>query len=270
MKMVLYTCPRCGYETQHKQNFRTHLNRKTLCPSTLSDTTKEDMITLLDEGHFKQEVYSCELCSMTFKTPQTKYSHKLRCRQKQSGGLPEDLQMRIEKLEHNIETMATMHNMNITNIANQNIVVLNNFGNETYDHISDDFLRDCLGNRFDGVKALIERIHFSEQATKNKNVRMKSIKHNQMEVANDQKWVVKDANETTDAMIRKSGTLLKQYYSRTEFPIDITEVDVDDLDVRIQMFLASFLKRSEQYYDLRRSIVNIIIEHSDEYKKKAS
>lgn len=33
--MVLYTCFRCGYETKHKCNFITHVNRKNICPPHL-------------------------------------------------------------------------------------------------------------------------------------------------------------------------------------------------------------------------------------------
>ena len=35
--MVKYICERCGYSTQYKGNFRSHLNRKTLCPPICSN-----------------------------------------------------------------------------------------------------------------------------------------------------------------------------------------------------------------------------------------
>ncbi len=35
--MVKYSCIRCGYETEQKSNFKTHLNRKNLCKSKLND-----------------------------------------------------------------------------------------------------------------------------------------------------------------------------------------------------------------------------------------
>ena len=33
--MVLYSCFRCGYETKHKCNFITHINRKNICSPKL-------------------------------------------------------------------------------------------------------------------------------------------------------------------------------------------------------------------------------------------
>ena len=35
--MVNYQCFRCGYETKHKANFITHLNRKNTCNPILDD-----------------------------------------------------------------------------------------------------------------------------------------------------------------------------------------------------------------------------------------
>lgn len=35
--MILYKCPRCGYATNRKSNITNHLNRKNLCPPTLSN-----------------------------------------------------------------------------------------------------------------------------------------------------------------------------------------------------------------------------------------
>ena len=35
--MVKYNCARCGYSTKYKGNFRSHLNRKTICPPIVSN-----------------------------------------------------------------------------------------------------------------------------------------------------------------------------------------------------------------------------------------
>jgi hypothetical protein len=41
--MVNYKCFRCGYETKHKANFITHLNRKNICSPTLDDVCIEEI-----------------------------------------------------------------------------------------------------------------------------------------------------------------------------------------------------------------------------------
>ena len=35
--MVVYTCKRCGYNTQHKSSFKNHLNRKNICAPLLDN-----------------------------------------------------------------------------------------------------------------------------------------------------------------------------------------------------------------------------------------
>ena len=41
--MVNYKCFRCGYETKHKANFITHLNRKNTCNPILDDICVEEI-----------------------------------------------------------------------------------------------------------------------------------------------------------------------------------------------------------------------------------
>ena len=39
--MADYKCMRCGFTTNHKNNFRKHLNRKFVCKPLLNDVTLE-------------------------------------------------------------------------------------------------------------------------------------------------------------------------------------------------------------------------------------
>lgn len=283
-KMVLYTCPRCNYETSYKQNIKAHVNRKNLCPPNFLDISRDELLNFIEESRVtscpSKKTYKCEICNACFESKQAKYSHKQRCIVKNTSQeamsttdvkvLHEQILKKIEDTLLRSEPRQNIGTQNNINTQNNTIIVLNNFGDESYHHITDEFLQKCLENRYEGVKELIAKIHFSDEAKENRNIRMKSLKHNQVEVANDQTWVVRDTSETTDAMIRKGSSLLKQYYTRGDHPRDITELDVEDLDMRLEMFLATILKNSEQYYNLRRSIVNLIIEQSEEYKQKTS
>jgi hypothetical protein len=44
MKVILFTCIRCGYETPKKGNIRHHFNRKKICPSSLNNIELTDEI----------------------------------------------------------------------------------------------------------------------------------------------------------------------------------------------------------------------------------
>jgi uncharacterized C2H2 Zn-finger protein len=79
--MVTYDCPRCGYETNYKSNYRTHLLRINKCTSILLDVSIESLIKdiniVKDLNSFK-----CDYCEKLFKSAQLKYQHKQRCKHK--------------------------------------------------------------------------------------------------------------------------------------------------------------------------------------------
>lgn len=280
-----FSCPRCGYCASTKQHMRQHVNRKNICEAVFDELSHEQLLDYFDTVVMAKPTerwYHCDVCSKRYATPQAKYSHKMRCierqkKQKSAKLTLEQMQKTIEDLKAELKAKDVIqrhhhhhHQNNSIYIGQQNnIVVLNNFGNETYSHITDEFLKQCLQQHMQGIKALIEKIHFSPEALENKNVRMKSLKHNQVEVANERTWIVRDANETTDAMIKKGSSLLKDYYSRELAPLLSTlysdDCDVQQLDMKLEMFLATILHRNEQYYDLRRSVLNLIIHYSEQY-----
>ena len=41
--MVLYTCLRCGYNTTHRTNMKSHLNRKKICPPYIDNVEIEEI-----------------------------------------------------------------------------------------------------------------------------------------------------------------------------------------------------------------------------------
>jgi len=118
-------------------------------------------------------------------------------------------------------------------------------------------------NNISGVHSLIEKIHFSEEAPENKNVRLKSKKNNLVEISNNAKWVVKDANDAMETMINKGCRILNGYYYN---PISgLLEQDINELDTRIQNFLSSIMdKNNKHYFTLRRRILALLIEHNDQ------
>jgi hypothetical protein len=80
--MVQYECPRCGYATKLYSDFRSHLERKTLCEPNKLDLSVEEMLEFYDDLLQKKtepKKYTCEHCNKEFKTRQSKYKHKQRC-----------------------------------------------------------------------------------------------------------------------------------------------------------------------------------------------
>ncbi len=266
-----FACKRCGHEFNTKYHLRRHLERQNVCKVVHENIPVSVLLIELEEPD-TSKTHACKKCGKTYTTSNNMYRHQSKCNavQRKEQELKEeimDLKRQVatmqEMLPNNLASTSSMIiNNNTYNIGQQNInITLNNFGNETYEHISDDFLRRCINNEVNGVKSLIEKIHFSEEAPANKNIRLKSLKRNLVEVTDNQKWSVKDADDAMETMISKGGRLLHRYYHNS----DIYQREIDELENRIQTFLLTIVdKNSKQYYALRRRILALIIEHTDD------
>lgn len=257
-----FACKRCGYKTRYKQALVNHLMRKNTCNATEQDVAPTKLIEEL-QGEKKAYHYSCKYCKKTFTTNQSRCRHQHSCIEKSKASEIDTLKDRVAFLEQQLTTISnTSINIihNTTNIGQQNInIQINNFGSETYNHLTDEFITRCLQNEVGGVKDLIEKIHFSDEVPENKNVRLKSIKNRLVEIANNESWVVQDAAEAMDTMIKKGKRLLERQY----YESDIYQQELENLDMRIQDFLASIVdKDSQHYHALRRRIFALIIDQS--------
>jgi hypothetical protein len=114
------------------------------------------------------------------------------------------------------------------------------------------------------MKSLIEKIHFSDEAPENQNVRLKSLKRNLVEVSNSQNWVIKDANEAMETMIKKGNRLLNSYFYDSNEPEDEQE-DSPESQIRDRIegnLMEMNDKNSKRYFALRRRILAMIVDHS--------
>lgn len=268
MEQSVFTCRRCGFSTEYKHVLLRHLERKKTCiPKPNCDVSVD---VLLQEVRKKEssKSFACAHCDKQFSCVSNKYRHQKTCN-KEMALAKEVIELRENMLclEKELCELKSKPNTVINNISNiqnniqNNTIVLNSFGNESYDHISDDFLRKCVQGDVCGVKALIERIHFSEEAPENKNIRLKSLKNKLVEVSDKQRWVVKDVDEAMDTMIQKGGNLLNKFF----FTSDLFTKELDDLDHKIHAFLVDvFGKNNQNYYAIKRRILALIIENSDQ------
>lgn len=260
-----YKCARCGYVTKIKGNMVLHFKRKVSCNDVLlSNISIDQLAKALKKPEIYGETITCKLCEK--EVSKTNYSrHYKICKSKNNDCTMESLKGELVRLREEIKHMRNNGNTPVVNNNTVNISItnVNNFGNESYDHISNDFIKTCMMSNLGGVKQLIEKIHFSEDAPNNKNVRLKSLKNNLVEVADNQKWVVRDANEAMETMINKGCKLLNGYYQNPDN--GCMEYDINELDNHIQTFLMSIIdKNNKHYFSLRRRILALIIEHSDQ------
>jgi hypothetical protein len=275
-----YECKRCGFSSEYKCVLKRHLQRKILCEPTKENIDASILLHDIDRDKDTQRIFTCKFCDKKYTTSTNRYRHQKQCKQKDNAMSNDDtiiqLKSELNNLHEKIRTLeqTASHGSCVTNniqhqsnIAQQNVhIIVNSFGHESYDHITDDFLNECFKKHLFGVHDLIKKIHFSEEAIQNKNVRIKSLKNKLIEVADNHRWVIKDLNEATDIMIKQGGGLLKNYYFNSEmYKIDLE--DIDALNEHLERFWTTVIdKDSEQYYTLRRRILALILEHSEDYE----
>ena len=75
---MIYTCQRCGYVTEFTSNFKKHINAKKTCEPSLTDISKEQLLTDFLETQNDKE-FICNQCNKKYKTVETLRVHKKTC-----------------------------------------------------------------------------------------------------------------------------------------------------------------------------------------------
>jgi hypothetical protein len=288
IRVMTINCKRCGYTFESQYFLLRHLKRKKPCDAVYSSIDINDYLDEVLMSNAGSSHVKCVYCGAEFSHLSSKSRHQKICqskRESQTEGcdtvqelrrklcsvtnellLLQRSSMSNNNLSNNTNNDSsfntTTNNTNSNNTTNNNITIhLNNFGSETYDHIDNDFIKQCVMNSITGLKQLIEKIHFSDEAPKNKNIRLKSLKRSMVEVANDNNWTIKDAHEALDTMINKGCVLMNGIYANPDSGLQ--DIDEKELDYAIQIELNKISTKDKNLYNaIRRRILALIASHT--------
>lgn len=278
--ITMFTCERCHQEFKQKQHLKSHLTKKKVCPPTHSIKSREVLLDKLKANKTEKssdnsdKYVTCNKCTKSFyhsnisRHLKSCKGEKTKAQETLESNLADLIDKKIKDALDKVLNVGTsgtsiVNGSNVNSHNTTNVVNINNFGSETYDHLSSDFIRSCLINQMTGMKELIKQIHFSEECPQNNNVRVRSLKHELVEVKKDDKWVPTYAHEAMDLMIRKGYRVANRYYLDNNN--NIQEYDINELDMRIQNFLLTIMdKTNTNYFALRKRILALILEHGGE------
>ena len=265
--MAEYKCMRCGFTTNHKNNFRKHLNRKFICKPLLNDVGLEfikcqyNLNENLDKGKkFKSleltsdvleikydnkkivDRIKCQYCDKTFTRKDSLTRHlKDRCKKKVKV---------FNDLENMLIDMTQMKNLfkdtqsiiinNNQKIINNNIVV-NNFGNENLEYLSDKMIGNLLAYPKSCIPKLIKQIHFNPDHPENHNIRIKNKKLKYAEVKENNQWKLKHKKTVLDDLVDFGYITLEEFKD-----------DKDNLD---ELLIKGFSKMMEGYNKSKKDII---------------
>lgn len=223
--MALYTCERCGYQSNFKANFLRHLkHNKQPCKPHLNDVSITELLAkYTSDNTTTQPCLTCQFCNTVFHNTANKSRHMKTCKSKHLSNTPQTPTHTTQINSNNSNTVNTVNNNYQQNIT----INIKNFGCENINHILEnkDFLNSCLSLR--NITYLIESIHCDPLHQENHNVRIKSTKQEIMETFVNGKWILTDQDDTLDELVKKGYRVLKSHMHKNKNDI-IHEYQHDD------------------------------------------
>ena len=117
--------------------------------------------------------------------------------------LRKQVEMLMEKSTGNITNNNSNSNNNNTHIETQNIILVNSFGNENTDYLTDQIITKLIKNNGPAtcIPKIIESIHFDPEHPENHNIKVTNQKNNYAKVIKENKWVTVNKKRTIENMI---------------------------------------------------------------------
>lgn len=283
--MKNFICKRCNSTFNAKHHLISHLERKLVCQPIDNEHnfTIDALLKELIKVHNK--IHVCDLCQKKFTTKSNLQRHKIQtCNTKYNINIADEnsnnelkmtileCQKHIKQLEERlimIENNKSDNNINNQNINGDNNVIhiqnntftiqLQNFGEESIQHLTNPFLDKCLETCNSGVTNLLREIHFNPMIPENHNIRSLSKKQNTLECYLNGAWHPCDKNNTLDKMIKNGYKILFRYFANNRLNTDSEEEQ--QKNKYINDYLTKLMrKEGNNYYELRRDLYMLILD----------
>jgi TolA-binding protein len=187
-------------------------------------------------------LHICSICQKSFSHPSSLYRHRAKCKEKEVKQVKQvdvndlkteitELRKKLEDLEKNNtnnQQISTINNTNNntkienqqigkqnnnTKIENNNNIIINCFGNENMDYITDKVILHCMNKIYGSIPLLIEKIHFDPEHPENNNVKIPNKKLPHAKIMNHKKeWQIVKKKDVIDSMIDNGYNLLDEKF----------------------------------------------------------
>ena len=232
--MVLYECEVCIFSSNIKCNWKRHLktnkhlNNINISLSAMVGNTKEHKKNTKEhkkntkehKKNTKEHSFMCDYCGNKFLTFSSKRRHELHyCKEnddvletiindknKKIKELEKEKRKMKKEIEKLLTTVATVNNT--TNNNTNNIIVVNNYGKENTDYLTEDYLKKLLDKPFGGIQQIIKKLHFHPKHPENHNVKITNKKEPYALVWNDKIWETRKKKEVISDLVDKGYMIL--------------------------------------------------------------
>lgn len=225
--MTGYSCPRCGYKTDHIHNLIRHLQRKNMCQPILED---KDTVTIIKEAREKdkkEKQYTCEKCSKLFFARQSQSRHSKLCKGQMSvqKDVSEPCETTNTSTTHHIEQTANViNNNNITN----NTFIINDFNSVNGKHIPSEYIIKLIAQvkkedkYYDVFQTLLKKIYFDPKHPENHCIRIPNRRDKFCQVVTDGRIQLAKKAQKVDHVIGTTHVTLHDVYDENEHHPEIS------------------------------------------------
>jgi hypothetical protein len=207
-----FTCSKCNYVSNIKQNVVKHIRTK---KCWINDSDEPTISKIIKE-------VNCEYCNNMFDTVMGLHKHvKSQCKikreldKKKESDVSEldklkekvkELELKIDKQSEVISINTTNINDNSTNSVNNTIIVVNNpvvlMAYNDEDMITNDIIRKCIPRKFASVEYMIKHIHLDPTRPERHNIYITNKRENDAYVYTKQgMW----------ELVKKMNSLMKSF-----------------------------------------------------------
>jgi uncharacterized C2H2 Zn-finger protein len=191
-----YKCNKCNKYFKQKKNLLQH-QEKDLCASTQNISNNEPSI-----NNDMRNILTCE-CTIDEKAELIKTLNDnldiVRIKNIININIP--LETKISLFVNAKKTVTTINNTNSNNITNNNHILINNFGNENVDYITNKALTRLIKNNYSEelLLKISDEIYLNEKHPENQTIKIDNLNNKFCKVKEKNKWIT----TTKDAALKK-------------------------------------------------------------------
>lgn len=272
-----FECRRCGFKTSYKPSLRNHLSKKTACVPVCPDQDIDRAALIKDLYHkdYREGCSECQHCGRKFNVKSSLYRHLKTCKNVNSDPSEERYELSEDRYNQlKAEILAelrqcasqTIHNNNCNNVIN-NTVVINAFGKERTEHLTENraFMDRVLKCREKGVLDFIKALYFDrENHPENMTVKVTNYKLPYVDTFNGERWIKCDKSEVLENMLDSSCSHIDEHYE--EIKQNLLGKFNETMIELIHSFMAQVKDREQhsKFFDeLKRRIHLVIVNESN-------
>ena len=243
--MANFTCPRCGYKTALIGNLHKHFNRKRECTPKLLDIPFDKLCQFFYSNSSTQnecshdvaicshdvasgnifekqnekpnelpKKYKCKYCNKSYNHSSSMYKHMKR-EHNDEQKIETDEQSGTISTKNGESVVINDNSVvnNTTNNTTNQIFIIQKFGNENIDYITDDYIQNRLKQPKQGINDIIRQIHFNPGRPENHNIKITNKKLPYVSIFSADGWQLEDKKKIINQIINKSYCIMDNVYN---------------------------------------------------------